>query len=462
VLAGWLARQRWFATKTRRVQRLEVEDVLALGPGTLALVRVVLDDGRADRYCLTLGGDAGGEVADGLDDPACCRALLDLALGGGRAESRAGAVVGRATHAVPPALAAGAPIHRVGGEQTNSSVTFGAAFILKLFRRVAEGVNPEAEVTRALTEWTRFASTPRLFAHLEYQPRSGPPAVLGVVQALVSGARDGWQWVLDRLAALYGAARGEPTPAGLRDHAGEVLAGLRRLGSVTGGLHVALASIGDDPAFAPEPITRADLVVWTAAVRARLAEARAALGRDAVDVPAALVDAALEGLLGRVKIRHHGDLHLGQTLYRPDAGDFVIIDFEGEPLRPLAERRLKHAAARDVAGLLRSVDYAAAVSLAAAGGRRDEVAPWAEAWRAAAAAEIVEGYRDATAGAPFRPDHDDDFARAIAAFELEKAAYEVVYEANTRPAWIAIPRRGLITAAARLSQRPASSRPGAA
>jgi predicted trehalose synthase len=447
VMAGWLAGQRWFATKTRRIARLEVEDAVPLGPGALVIARVALDDGQVDRYCLTIAGDGGAGVRDALDDPDTCRALLALALGTARGEGRAGALVGVGTEGdAVTSVPAGAAVRRIGGEQSNSSVAFGDAIILKLFRRLAEGVNPEAEMTRALTERARFASVPRLHGHLEYRPLAGPTAVIAVAQALVPGARDGWQWVLDGLAALYARARGAPSPGDVQGGAADLLFGLRRLGEVTGGLHVALAS--------PEPITRADLAVWAAAAGARVAEAQGVLGAGAVSVPAGLLAAGLEDLLGRLKIRHHGDLHLGQTLYRPDTADFVVIDFEGEPLRPLAERRLKHAAVRDVAGLLRSVDYAAAASLAAAGARQRELAPWADTWREAAAAAVVQGYRAATPAAAFLPEGEDGFARAVAVFEVEKAAYEVVYEANNRPAWIGIPRRGLLTAAERLGRTP--------
>src|SRR5712692_10226054 len=155
---------------------------------------------------------------------------------------------------------------------------------------------------------------------------------------------------------------------------------------------------------------------------------------------------ALAGLRGRQKIRHHGDLHFGQTLRRAD-GEWVIIDFEGEPLRPLAERRLKHTPLRDVAGILRSLEYAA-VSAQPPGGETG-----VEAWQRAAAEAFLGGYRAVTAGAAFTPASDAAFRPALAVFEVEKAAYEIVYEANHRPDWIAIPRRGLVSAAARLGLR---------
>ncbi len=149
----------------------------------------------------------------------------------------------------------------------------------------------------------------------------------------------------------------------------------------------------------------------------------------------------LVGLVRRYKIRHHGDYHLGQTLFRPGDGEFLVIDFEGEPLRPLAERRSKHTPLRDVAGMLRSMDYAAVTATTPG------VEAWAEAWRAAAEEEFIRAYRAATAGSSLVPESEGAFRRAVAVLELEKAAYEVVYEANHRPDWLAIPRAGLQRAA---------------
>jgi maltose alpha-D-glucosyltransferase/alpha-amylase len=218
---------------------------------------------------------------------------------------------------------------------------------------------------------------------------------------------------------------------------------LRRLGERTGQLHAALASDPRDPAFAPEPITDADLRRWSEDVHRQMAAARDALGGqlpvEPPDVAPAL--AALEGIM---KIRHHGDFHLGQTLVLPARDDVMIVDFEGEPLRPLAERRRKHAAVRDVAGLLRSISYAAAA--ARVPGR--EAGP--EAWEIEATRAFTAGYLSASAGGCFLPLTEPAFTRAVAAFELEKAAYEVVYETRHRPAWRPIPVRGLISAAARV------------
>jgi maltose alpha-D-glucosyltransferase/alpha-amylase len=260
---------------------------------------------------------------------------------------------------------------------------------------------------------------------------------VAIAHELVGGGEDGWAWILEALRAL---APRDDTPA---QSAASTLAALRRLGERTGELHTALGSETDDPAFAPEPITDADLRRWSEDTEHQLDAARSALG-GTLPIEPPDVRPALAGLRGVMKIRHHGDFHLGQTLYLRARRDFMIVDFEGEPLRPLAERRRKHAAVRDVAGLLRSLDYAAA-----AGGSAD-VEEWRAQWEQEAAEEFTAGYLAVVAGAPFLPPTPSAFARALAAFELEKAAYEVVYEARHRPDWLPIPLRGLLNAAARL------------
>jgi predicted trehalose synthase len=446
-LGTWLPRQRWFATKTRRIAGVQIEDAVDLGSGTLLVVLVTLDDGARDRYALPVRPEA-DPVADALDDPAYGRALLDLVARGAGVAGRRGEIRGVPGASALLATAAQLPARCLGGEQSNTSVVFGDRLIMKHFRRLPDGPNPEEEMTRFLTERAHFPHTPRLAGHLEYRC-SGAPATLAVVQELVTGARDGWQWMLEALGAVFDEARREARPpeaAWVRTLATSTLAALERLGTVTAALHQALAIDLDDPAFAAEPVTAADLAQWVGDVGAQLDAARRVLGPQQLARDLDVRD-GLEVLSGSHKIRHHGDLHLGQTLYRPDRGNFLIIDFEGEPLRPLAERRRKHSPLRDVAGVLRSLDYAAA-----AAAPRD-LPGWAAAWHEEAARAFVTAYRAATRGAPFVPEADTAFTRAVSVFELEKAAYEVVYEANHRPDWLAIPTGGLLRAAARLAPR---------
>ncbi len=429
-LASWLARQRWFAGKARRIVGTTVDDRLPVGGATLCVLRVGLDDGSVDRYVVALGG--GADVVDALDDPEFCRALLDVVARASEIRGERGRLAGRRGRAFVPTLGTAASVRRITGEQSNTSVVFGEALIMKVFRRLADGLNPDLEITRFLTEHTSFDGTPRLAGALEYLARDGGVATLAVLQEFVADGRDGWRFVLERLDA--------------GDHA---LVALTRLGERTGQLHAALATPTADAAFDAEPITAADVAAWAVGVRRQVAAAReAARGHALPDVPDVGGPAGLGSLVGRVKIRHHGDFHLGQTLAVGDGRDFAIIDFEGEPLRPLEERRRKHTPLRDVAGMLRSIGYAAASARLAAAERRR--------WEIDARAAYLSAYRAVTAGARFVPESDEAFARVLAVLEVEKAAYEIVYEANNRPDWVEIPLAGFVSATASLG-RPAGA-----
>jgi trehalose synthase-fused probable maltokinase len=424
-LPGWLARQRWFAGKTRRIVETCVDDRLAVGDSAVYVLGVTLDDGTRDRYVVAL--DDGPGVGDAFENAAFCRALLELIGAGGEIVGERGVLAGRPSRAFPRGLPPDVPVRRIAGEQSNTSVVFDDAVIVKHFRRIADGVNPDLEITRFLTEHTTFRNTPRLAGALEYRGHDGGRATVAIAQELVRDARDGWQWLLDRLVAGDAA-----------------LDALRGLGRRTAELHLALAAPTADPAFAAEPIGRADIAAWTAAIDRQVAAARAAAsGSRLPDVPAG-IGTALAALLGAAKIRHHGDFHLGQTLSVRDGADFALIDFEGEPLRPLEERRRKHTPLRDVAGMLRSFAYAAAT--VERGGR--DVGGWEPDARRA----FVDGYRTAAGSAAFLPAGSGSFGRAVAVLELEKAAYEIVYEANNRPDWLPIPVRGFVTATASLAR----------
>jgi predicted trehalose synthase len=419
-LAEWIAGQRWFAAKSRRIVATSVDERIAVGNATIHLVRVGLDDGSIHTYVVPLR--EASELSDAFDDPAFCRALLDLIATTGRAGRERSALLGRPSVGFPTGLPRDAPVRRLTGEQSNTSVTFGNALIVKHFRRLVAGVNPELEISRYLSERVAFPHTPRLAGALEYLAPDGTLAAFAIAHELVADSRDGWRWLLDRLSRGDGSG-----PS------------LRRLGERTAALHLALARETADPGFDVESVTAADVMGWTQAVQRQLDDARAALGGSLPNGVGARVEAAgLEGLVGAVKQRHHGDFHLGQTLAVGDGADFFIIDFEGEPLRPLDERRRKHTPLRDVAGMLRSLGYAAASAPAPAG------------WESRARAAFLEGYRAAAGPAPFLPVDDQAFTRALAVLEVEKAAYEVVYEANNRPDWVAIPVRGLVSASAAL------------
>ena len=346
------------------------------------MLRVTLDDGTIQRYAVPLS--PGAAPVDALTDEPYVRCLLELVRNDARVAGRAGVVTGHRTRAFPAALPHDAPARSLRGEQSNTSVVIGDRLILKHFRRLADGVNPDLEITRFLTETAEFPHTPALAGWLSYGTDGETPATLAVVHALVREARDGWEWML-------AAVRDE----GLRP---TTLSALRRLGEITAELHLALARA---PAWAPvlaaEPVTDADITRWAAEAVAQLVAARGAAPPETSVpvVPAAELRDALAALRGRVKCRHHGDFHLGQTLYRAATNAWTIIDFEGEPLRPLAERRQKHSPLRDVAGMLRSIAYAAETTRAGMPGA------WIDRWEADARAAFLGGYLTAAAGAAF-------------------------------------------------------------
>ena len=438
-LAAWVAQQRWFAGKTARIRELTIDDRVPIGNDVLLVVGVLLDDGSIHRYAIPLA--AGATPHDALADDSYARALFDLIGGADRRRGERGEIAGVPTRAFPSRPIT--TVRRIGGEQSNTSVALGDVAVLKHFRRLAPGTNPEEEITRFLTERARFPHAPRLFGHVEYRHGSAT-YTLAVAQELATEAEDGWSWML---GALRGALDGASDGAAFLEAAEPTLSALERLGEVTAELHRALASDTTDPDFAPEPIVEADVARWRDGIRRQVDEARAATPGVALPEIPALTE-TLRSLLGSVRIRHHGDFHLGQTLYRPRSGEWLVIDFEGEPLRPITERRAKHTPLRDVAGLLRSIDYAAVSS--GSGDAR------VRHWERAASRRYLEGYRRRAAGAPFVPRSEAAFAQAVAAFVLEKAAYEIVYEARHRPEWVRIPLEGLTRAASALTSSSAA------
>src|SRR5437879_3517917 len=266
-LAAWLARQRWFAAKARRIVATTVDDRVPVGGATLCVLRVGLDDGSVDRYVVALGRAA--DVVDALDDSEFCRALLDVVARAGEIRGERGRVTGRRGRAFVPTLATAASVRRIAGEQSNTSVVFGEALIMKVFRRLADGLNPDLEITRFLTGHTSFDGTPRLAGALEYLARDGGVATLAVLQEFVPDGRDGWRFVLERLAA-----------------GDRALVALTRLGERTGPADAAWSHPSRGAAFGAEPITAADVAAWAVSVRRQVAAAReAARGHALPDVP---------------------------------------------------------------------------------------------------------------------------------------------------------------------------------
>jgi trehalose synthase-fused probable maltokinase len=451
-LARYLTRQRWFAAKTRGVSSVAVADWGVLDTdGPLLLLLLDVDQ---DRYYVPVtvsststAGDvmarAGDEsVVDAHDDPRFGRRVLAAIAAGRNVVGQVGRFGFRSTPdwAFPPDPDR-VPADRHKGEQSNTSVMLGSSLMLKSLRRPQPGLNPDLEVTRFLTTRTAFREVPRLAGWVEYDG-SGGNLSLAVLQEFVDNRGDGWKHVLAALRQRGAAIERAPDP---------LLDEVQRLGAITGGLHAALASDPSEAEFAPEPVTRADVERWADDIARDLGGddiqrlLRVRPGRaGSPDGQRARVLAALDPLTATVKIRVHGDYHLGQVLKTRDG--FVIIDFEGEPARPLADRRRRQAALRDVAGMLRSLDYAAhAVGLEAPEGERTARLATLTVWEDRARRAFLAGYRGAVSASavPLVPASESALLRASAAFELEKACYELRYELNNRPDWVAIPLAGI-------------------
>jgi trehalose synthase-fused probable maltokinase len=385
----------------------------------LCLVEVGYAVGRSESYVL----------AEGLDDPAVLRRLLDRFRGDTVPTERGGSLHFTPTHLFNTiARERTEPIAPMRGEQSNTSIRFGDALILKLFRRVQFGRNPDVEVGWFLTEHSQFRGTPPVAGSLEYHSPQGETASLALLQRFEPNRGDAWTTTLGRLLAMLDGA--DMT---------ESIDAIARLGQTTAELHLALVSGSGD--FSAEKITPEDITVWKAAIHDEVGQVVDALTRRHIQVDAAGLlqrAAGIAALRGALKTRHHGDYHLGQVLERDD-GSFVIIDFEGEPSKPLAQRREKRSPLRDVAGMLRSFDYAQNAALRMSGS--PDVAR-AQAWYSAARRAFLDTYLQAVRSE--RPDLlPPEVEAALAALELEKAAYEVLYELNNRPDWLPIPLAAL-------------------
>jgi len=428
-LTDWLKHQRWFGGKGVPISRVEVLERIPLQSASEAefsIVRVSYVLGSAETYLVLLQRTADGTLRDALEDPGVARAILAFARDGRHVPLGSG-MVRSETIGDGAGLLAALPrdpvVRALGVEQSNTSVVLDERVLLKILRKLEVGLSPEVEMGRFLA-MHGFRATPQLLAALTLE---GPSASeLALLYAFVPNQGDGWEY-------LTGALRAAPVPTP------EVLRRLERLGTRVGELHRVLASDAADPAFAPEPIHQEDLQRWSSSIVGELGVTLAkAASRfpELVDRQDALTERAKA--LASVapsgqKIRQHGDLHLGQALWTGD--DWMVIDFEGEPARPYAARREKHTPLRDVAGMLRSFSYAAAVA---------EVPPPAR-MRSVGAAKtaFLQGWRAAVEGTGLLAASVEDTRVMLDVLELEKTLYELRYELQMRPDWAYIPAEGL-------------------
>jgi maltose alpha-D-glucosyltransferase/alpha-amylase len=463
-LPSFIGAQRWFGDKSRDIARIEGAARLVLpqnGSFLILLgVRLFFDTGGPVEYFvpLSVARSAAGDVApvarieavdgewtvlDAVQTPAFRRWLLEE-LARDRRDSSSGFRWSASSAANEFLSAAMLAESRVSSaQQSNSSIVYGSSVILKVFRRLSPGLNPEVELGRFFTTRTGFRNTPRLLGEWSYEGPDGVTRSLAVAQSFIPSVGDGWSYTLE---TLYYATTATDADA-------------RRLGQLTAQMHLALESARGDPDLAPEPIGAKDIAAWSQRV-ARAVESTAGAvatvaGREHGETRE-LIDAFLnlaprlasqasgfDRLIGRNKTRVHGDYHLGQTLRTTD-GDFVILDFEGEPQRPIEERRAKTSPLKDVAGMLRSFGYArgAAERRASTGdAAREDLRSMLVAWERSTRRAFIDSYvaESRRGGARYLPASDDDVRQALSAWELDKALYEVNYELNNRPDWLALP-----------------------
>ncbi len=405
--------------------------------------------------------------------------------------AQSGSLAAKASNAFAAARGTLSLPSRVGSaEQSNTSILYGKQLILKLFRRLQPGENPDVEIGRFLTEIAHFSKIPPFLGEIAMAAPNGDRTTVGLLQGLVANQGDGWQWFLEQLADFFPAVAKlppdveAPIPSFLLPsqpaedslpQAAPSLDAAALLGRRTAEMHLALAAPTADPAFAAEIFTAEALALDARRIEDQLTSTLEALKAgfssldDGIADNAALLLSRRVSLLARARaiaalpaagqrIRIHGDYHLGQTLRTtgdtPGSGDFVLLDFEGEPARPLAERRRKQSPLKDVAGMIRSLSYASYTGLEqclaahphfAQNPAAANLAAWARIWERCASASFLAAYRDTIAAHPALLPSDDQSQAMLDAFLLEKGLYELLYELNNRPSWLHIPLTGILT-----------------
>ena len=439
-LREFVLEQRWYGSKSDEVVQVQAVDAFPLRDReepllAVAVVETRFQTGTHELYNVPVGlrrgkgGFAsveGWSAFDALEDDELVRGLVEMIRAQERVEHDHGTLEFSTVGGLVEDLGELGAVRAMGSEQSNSSVVLGEELVLKVYRRLEAGVNPELELLRFLTErgFPSIASLEGWAAHVG-QPLD---ATLAILQHYVPVRDDGWTLALADLAA------------GSDDR---FVSLVRRLGEVTGAMHSVLASESSDPAFLPEEPSAEALALIVARIDEEIEQVFLSLPDDPLLEPIAgrgdelrdrLHAIGQSGPLGRL-IRHHGDYHLGQVLWT-ERDDWVVLDFEGEPARPLTERRHKRSPLRDVAGMLRSFSYAASASSLEHG-----VDP-PVGWEGQVRSEFLAGYLDEVD--PAIVPSSGALERRLVLFELEKALYELRYELGHRPDWVRVPVAGIV------------------
>ena len=518
VLLDYVRGRRWFRGKARDSWALQILDILPMSgrsfTASLLLIAIDYTEGDAETYLLPIitapaeqasgilaeyphaiiarlqaaegVSNGGGLLYDALVNKDFCSFLIGAIERRRHFKGKAGEILASPTRGFRSARGTGdvslEPVP-VKVEQTNTSVIYGDQLILKMFRRIEEGINPELEIGRFLTERTTFDHISQVAGALDYHAKKGRTTTLATLQTFIRNEGDAWQYTLDSLSRYFKYVLAHPTvqvppvpdkhllsllkdpPALAQETIGPYLVSSQLLGERTAGLHVALASASDDPAFAPEPFSvlyqnslwhamRSFATQTLQLLRDRLKELPDELQEDArkvLDSERSITDRfhlIRNRRISAARIRCHGDYHLGQVLYT--GKDFVIIDFEGEPARSLSERRIKRSPLRDVAGMIRSFHYAAhsAVLAQSSLAPKPEDSPmlqrWAEFWYTWVSSSFLRSYLNGMEHARLLPDDPEQLRILVDAYLLEKAIYEIGYELNNRPDWLRVPLEGIL------------------
>ena len=505
-IADFLVQRRWFGGKARQIRQIKIQDIVPLDIGTsdvfFTFVHITFASGPSETYSVPLIQAASNNptqvempaltvTMDGVQEPVVLvdalynesflSFLLDAIANERHFPGIRGVLRAVPTSALPSLWQPSEPLQPslMKAEQSNSSVIYGRKLVLKLFRRLEEGINPDLEIGRFLTEKASFPNTPTVAGHLEYVNHEGHAHSIGILQAFVQNRGDAWQFTLDALADYYvraGQAGAEAPevpgtsllslaaaalPAQAEREIGTYLDSARLLGQRTAELHLALNSAKGDPDFSPEAIRPSDQQTFCDSALALLASTfdlfrqrlnalpariqnSARLVLDAEDRISKYFRSIPERKLSGTRSRIHGDYHLGQVLFT--GNDFVIIDFEGEPARALSERRGKRSPLQDVAGMLRSFHYAAYAPLLAQpenGEKLQSLGPWARYWQRWVSAAFLKSYLETSGDAPHIPATQGETEVLLDAYMLDKAIYELAYELNNRPLWVPIPLEGI-------------------
>jgi maltose alpha-D-glucosyltransferase / alpha-amylase len=534
-LPAYLKRNRWFASKARSIQQAKLVEVLVLdgfpeltgslkaagrsrnselAPTRILIVRIEYVEGEPESYLLPVVFARGDQEANILGDrpgagiltvqrsdedqsATLCDTTHEsefwLLLFGAIASERVirggqGQIEPLQTDALAQLgteISAEASIH--GGEQSNTSAVVGGRFIIKMFRRIGDGENPDLEIGRYLTEKTDLQCVPKVAGALEYRGKSGDRYTVAVLHEYVANEGDAWVYTLDELSRFLDRIKSEITTAppiealpvessllalaglSVPDAAQEVIGSYLQtaelLGTRTADMHLALAA-GQGKSFAAEPFTRLYQRSLYQSMRANARRVLSLLRKRQTRLPADVAEQAdlllsheatlldrfqriSDARITAQRIRCHGDFHLGQVLFT--GKDFIITDFEGEPERPIGERRIKVSPLRDVAGMVRSFHYASHAAISGAvresmlpSASTPDVAPWLAVWYLWSASSYLKAYLAQASQGAFLPANPAELEALLNAYLLEKAVYELGYELNNRPQWVQIPLQGIL------------------